>query len=338
MLGQTLLKLNRKQDALAQYRKAYDLDPNNASYQLALGRAYIESAQYNDAVRLFSSINESALNRQEVAALNQMKALALSKSGRGESAVAALRQAAAANPNDASVQYQYGAAALKSGDTDGAISALERAARLDPSSGDKQRLYIQALLLKGRQSSDASKRAIYGKAVTSARTLTSREASYDNLLLLGEAEIGAGQYDSAVGTLKQAMAKNAGDWLPSYYLGQVYTALQNYDAAESSLKGALGKTRDSSNQVRIWKQLGFVYEKQRDYGQAKVAYQRAGDNASVARVEKNQEISQYNAQVKEQNEQIEEMKREQQKIEEQLKQLPGGPPPPPPSSPPPPVR
>jgi tetratricopeptide (TPR) repeat protein len=141
------------------------------------------------------------------------------------------------------------------------------------------------------------------------------------VLSLGEAQLGAKKYSDAATTLRRAAQMNGNDWLPLYYLGQAQTALAQYQTAESTLRGGLSKA-SSENQRLVWKQLGFVYEKQKDFAQAKAAYQRIGDQAAVARVSENERIALENRLIEEQNLEIERLKQEAAELEAQMEDLP----------------
>jgi Flp pilus assembly protein TadD len=327
MLGQSLAKLKRNDEALTHLRKALELEPGNIGVQLALGKVYLEAGRFSDAAALLGKIDASSLPEAQQSALHQMLALALDKSGNTGQALAQLQQAARAKPNDASLQYQYGTAALRDGDLDDAIAALSKAAQLDSSDPAKQNAYAQALLRKGRSSTGQAKTQAYSKASSAAQKLVSADPSYDNLMLLAGAQLGAKQFDGALSTLDQAARKNPKDWLPLFYQGQAYTQKDQFGSAESTLKKALDKASPGKDQVTIWKQLGFVYEKQKSYSAAISAYQKAGDSAGVARVEENQKTAQFNQEVEAEAERIKAIEEEQEKLKKELEQLPGGPPP-----------
>ena len=327
MLGQTLAKLNRNQEAMSHLQKALELEPGNVGVQLALGKVYLSAGRYADAAGMLGKIDSSSLPAAQQTAVHQMMALALEKSGNFDSALDQLARAAKAKPNDADIQYQYGAAALRAGDGSGAVTALAKAVQLDPNDAAKQKTYAQALLRQGRTSQGAAKTGAYQKAAAAAQKVVGADASYENLLLLAGAQLGAKQYDGALSTLKQAAGKNPNDWLPLYYQGQALTQLSQFGTAESTLKQALGKASASADKVTVWKQLGFVYEKQKSYDQAVTAYKNAGDSASMARVEENRKTDQYNQQIEEENEKIRALAEEEERLKEELKQLPGGPPP-----------
>ena len=329
MLGQVLLKLKRNQEALTHLRKAYELNSGDPAIQIVLGRAYIELdvGRYADAAALLGKIDTSKLPKKQQAAVHQMLAKALEKSGDSDRAIDHLARAVQASPNDASLQYQYGTAVFKAGDTRTAVATLAKAVSLDPRDMAKQQTYAQALVKLGRQSTGSAKRTAYLKAASTAQKVVAANASYDNLMLLAGAQLGAKQYDGALSTLKRATSKRASDWLPQYYMGQAYTQKSQYRSAENSLEQALDKATSNKDKTTVWKQLGFVYEKQKRYEDAKGAYRRADDNPSIARVLENQKTEEYNRQVEADNRKIRELEEEQERIKRELAALPGGPPP-----------
>lgn len=326
MLGQVLLKQGKAAQALSALRRAYDLNPNEVAVQLPLAKAYLETDRYSDAANLLSSLDVSSLPEAQRGAVHQMLALAYKKTGQSELAFGSLAAAARINPQDAKVQFQYGTTALNVGDTDIAVSALEQATALS-TEPEFKKVYIQALIRAGREQRGDAKALAYRKATTAGKQLVDQQPTYDNYLLLGEAQLGAADYAEAIATFRKAAAQRSEHWLPHYYIGQAHTALESYESAEAALESALELTSEPDDEERIWKQLGFVYEKQKEYGEAMTAYQRADDQAGVERVRENAEIAAYNREVAEEAERIKELEEERKRLEEELKDLPGGPPP-----------
>jgi tetratricopeptide (TPR) repeat protein len=325
MLGQSLTQLNRSQDAVNAYRKAYDLNPNSVDFQFALANAFLAAKRYGDAAELYGRIQPSGLPAAHQAAFHKNRAIALEKSGRGDEAIGALRDTARTSPNDAAAQYAYGVAAYNGGDLNAAIPALAKAVQLQASPKHRE-AYVLALVRQARE--DGSKKSTnYTRAVEQAKALAAADASYSNLLMLGEVQLGAKQYQGAADSFQKAAAKKGNDWLAFYYLSQAQTALGQYAAAEAALAKALAANPSSQNEKRIYRQIGFVNEKLKNYDEAKVAYTRAGDQASVQRVQKNQEISQENQEIEAHNREIEQMRQEQEKLEQELRELEEGPPP-----------
>jgi len=322
MLGWSYLRLNKNNEAMAALQKAYDLDSANPAIQMRLGEAYISAGRYADAVGFLSKINAASLPKEQQGVLSQMRAVALTKSGQGDRAVEEFRKAIAANPNDASLHYQHGTTALNAGQLDTAVQSLEKAVQLDGSDVNKKLALAKAAIKAGRMNK-SNKSAYYSKAVSAASAAVNQSGTYDNIMLLGEAQLGAKNYVGASSTFQRAATSNANDWLPHYYIGTAQTATGSYSGAESALKTALSKSPSSSDQAKIWKALGFVYEKQKNYAEAKSAYQQGGDPAGVQRVQQNQETDKFNRDVDQENRKIQELEEEKRKLEEELKNLPG---------------
>jgi predicted Zn-dependent protease len=322
MLGRALLKSNRAPQAVTALRKAYDLNPNDLATQIFLGQAYLDAGRAGEAVQLLGRVNASSLPAAQQQAFSAIYSEALTKSGQGERAADELRKVAAAKPNDPDIQYQYGAMAFNAGDIAAAVGAFEKAYRLKSSDTKYAKAYINALVRAGRESNDNSS---YTRAIEPARALVSANGSYENLLLLGEVQLGAKQYDAAAATFGQAAARNASEWLPHFYAGQAHTASAKYAEAEAALKRGLGVATQSADKARIYRQLGFVYEKLRNFEQAKTAYRSAGDAGSVARIEENERIALHNEQAAEEERKAAEIRKKMEELKELQQQ--GAPPP-----------
>ncbi len=328
MLGWTYLKQNKGKEAVQHLRKAYDLNPEDANTQLRLGEAYVETGRHSDAVAFLSKIKVTSLPKDAQGYLAQLKAVALTKSGQADRAVSELKKSAEANPNNGDIWYQYGSTAYSTGDTATAISALAKAVQLDGGDLTKQKVYAQALVSQAaRMPKGSAKEGQYRKAASAAQKAVAGNASFDNLMLLGDAELGSKSYDNAIATYKRASAKNTNDWLPDFYVGQAFTAKGQYKSAESSLKTSLNRAKNAADQARVWKQLGFVYEKQRNFTEAITAYNRGGDSAGATRVAENRKTEEENKRIEAENTEIQRIKEEQAKIEAELKNLPGAAPP-----------
>jgi tetratricopeptide (TPR) repeat protein len=326
MLGMTYLRMKKGREAVESLKKAYELSPEDPSVQIYLGEAYMATGRYGDAAAFLSKVNTSSLDAKQQGYLARLRATALTKSGQTDRALAEYAKAVRANPNDADLQFQYGTTAYNAGDTNTAVSALAKAVQLDAGDVDKQKAYAQALIRQGRLTTGAAKTTAYQKAIAAAQKVVASNASYDNLLLLGGAQMGARKYDEAVATLKRAAAKNPSDWLPDYDIGRAYIGNGQFRSAESALKGALDKA-GAGDQKSIWKQLAYAYEKQQKLDDAILAYNRAGDAAGAARVTENRDTLKYNQAVEAEADEIRRLQEEQEEIRKQLEELPGGPPP-----------
>jgi tetratricopeptide (TPR) repeat protein len=324
MLGIALLKLDRHADALAALRKAYELKPAEVKYQLSLGQGYLAAKRYADAAQMLQKIDPASLPKGQQDEYHQMVAVALEKSGDSDAALGALKKVTETQPQSSDAWYRYGTAAFNSGDTATGVAALEKAVALDGQDPRKREALAKALVRQARETQGDRKKAIYDKAVRVADDVATAQPTYENLLLLGELQLGAAQYRESVATLAKAAAASADQWLPHYYSAQAHVLLGDYANAEASAQAALTRAK-GADQQRVWKQIGFAREKQKDYEGAKEAYLKGGDPQSAARVDENRRIASENQQIEAENQQIEEMEAERRRLEEELREL-GGPP------------
>jgi len=325
MLGQVLLKQKKNREALESLRKAYELDSEQVSYQMALSQAYLGNNRFSDAAQLLRRINVGSLPKSQQTIYYQMLGVALQQSGDDSGALDALKRVADASPNDSDAWYRYGTVAFNLGQTDNAVSALEKAVNLDGNDPDKRKAYAQALVRKARLTRGDGKRQVYARATVVADTLAKQQPTYDNLLFLGEVQLGAARYQDAVNTLRQAASKTSSDWHPHFYLSQAYTQLDQWDAVASAAQTALDRAQDAETRKRVWSQIGFAFEKQKRFDQSIDAYRKAGDQAGVDRVSENKRIASENEQIEEENARIKAMEEERKRLEEELRDL-GGPP------------
>jgi tetratricopeptide (TPR) repeat protein len=327
MLGQVLLQQKKNKEALEHLKRAYELKPDDVSYQYALGQAYLQNGRYSEAAQMLRKINPASLPKDKQANYHELLAAALERSGDSGAALTALKRAAEAEPNDSDAWYAYGIAAFNAGDTAAGVTALEKAARLDSGDVAKHQAYAKALIRYGReQKTSAAKEAAYSKAVAAAQKVAAANGSYDNLLLVAEAQLGAKQYSDAVQSLNRATARNGNDWLAHYYLAQALASdkVRQYSQAESAARQALGKAGSEADKRRAWAQIGYVNEKLKSYDDAVLAYRNAGDAGAAQRVEENKRIAAENQRIEAENDEIRRLEEERRKLEEELKELPGG--------------
>lgn len=324
MLGQVLLKQEKSKEALEHLKRAYELKPDDISYQYALGQAYLRTGRYSESAQILKKINPASLPKAQQANYQKVLGAALSQAGDDSGALDAMRKAAQASPQDSDAWYNYGTAAFNAGDTPAGVAALEKAVGLDSGDANKQGAYAKALIRLGREKRGDAKTDAYRKAVRAAQAVVTKDGAYDNLLLLAEAQLGAKDYGSAVTTLDRATKKPGAGWLAHYYLSQAYTSEDKFGPAASAAREALGMATRDADKKRVWSQIGFVNEKLKNYDEAIVAYQNAGEPGGVSRVQENKRIGQENARIEAENAEIRQLEEERRQLEEELKKLPGG--------------
>ena len=251
MLGLSYAQLERKEEALHHLRKAYDLNPNDLSIKVALGRAYHTTRRHSDSSELLETVDPDELPAGKRAAFHLMRGLVR----------------------------------LGLDQEDGAVRDLAMASELTPGDPDTKRAYIAALIRRARSAADEeTARPSFELAIALASELVDSAGSYDNLMLKIEAELGAGRYTNAIDTGQRALAAKGGDWLAHYYLGQAYASNGQFREAEAHLEDAATAATDPGDKQRAWRQLGLTLEKQGELDRAIAAYQNADDDESVERL------------------------------------------------------
>lgn len=319
MLGASLQRLGRKEEALGHLRKAYDLNPNDVATKFELGKAYLAVRKYREVTELMANTDVSAMQPAQKAAFYQIRGEAYLRTDNVDAAMADFSNLAKAMPKDSNVQYSLATVALKADQLDVALAALSEAVRLDPADKDKKKAYANALLKQGRSTPDKeAKKQAYRKAAEVAGQMVAADPSFDNLMLKMSAELGAGSYAEAARTGEAARAKNSKDWLVLFYLGQSYTMSDQFDKSVAPLQEAL-KLAPEADKKKIHQQLGFNYERQKKYPEAIAAYKAAGDSSAVARVETNQKTALENLDIEKRNAEVEELARKQRELDEAIK-------------------
>lgn len=323
MLGLSLMSARRAAEAVAPFEKALELKGENPADRLYLGRAQHLSGKHREAISTLSQLNIGSLPPKNQSQIYQMRGASYAQLGNTGSAAADLGRVADLNSSDAGARFEYGRMLHNDAQLDPAIAAYERAVSMDGSQTEWKKVLVNALKLKGRSTPGSAKVGVYRKAEDYARSLVGSSASYDNLLLLGEVQLGAKSYDSAASTFQQGISKRSNDWHAHFYLGQAYGSLERYSDAEGPLNTALPLASAEADKRQILDYLGFVLSKQNKYEPAISAYERAGNAGGAARVRENQQIAQENREADEFNETIAELERQRDALREQLEEVPG---------------
>ena len=322
MLGRSFINGRRASDAVAPFQKALQMKADDVASRVYLGQAFFQAGKPRECIDTLNELDIGGLQKDAQIQVYQMRSASHARLGNTGSAAADLGKVADLKPDDARARFDYGSMLNTDAQLDPAIRNFERAVSMDGSQMEWKEALVNALKVKGRRSSGSIKTAAYSRAEEAARSLVGASPAYDNLLLLGEVQLGGKNYESAASTFRQAISKKADDWHAHYYLGQSYGALERWSDAEAPLNTGL-QFADGVEEARIWKYLGFVFEKQKKFAESIEAYEKGGDSAGVTRVSENQRIQQENQAADEHNKNIEELERTRDELIKQLGELPG---------------
>ena len=205
MLGLCQRSLGNLSPALASLRRAVELDPANASYKVGLGQALLQADRYQDAYTTLKGIDVGSIDAKHRSGYALLFAQAATKTNRPGEAIQILNTQTRADGNNAGLYQALGAAQSAAGDDAKAYAAYKRAFELEPSNASGRNA-VKAGIQAARRASGSQKDQIYSGAAQIAEQLAASEPSFDHKLLAGEAWLGAGQYQKALGWFDQAKA------------------------------------------------------------------------------------------------------------------------------------
>jgi tetratricopeptide (TPR) repeat protein len=288
MLGLCQRSQNNLSAALGNLRKAVELDAANEKpdprYSIALGQALIQAKQYNDAYSSLKALNFSSLPASYRSSYALLFAQAANKTNRAGEAVNVLNAQVRADSSNAGLYQALGVAQDDLGDDKAAYTAFKRAYELDSKDETSGRYAVRAATGVARRTTSSSEKSrYYTDAATIAEKLAKSDPKFEHNLLAGESWLGAQQYSKALGWFEKAKAQQSRNALVYYYIGQSYTSLGQYTNALSSLQQALELGSGNADlRKKIYNQMGYVHEKNRDFMKAKQAYSEAGNRSKAA--------------------------------------------------------
>jgi len=289
MLGLCQLKDGSLSAANGNLRKAVELDAAaetpNPMYAIALAGGLNQAKQYQEAYNALKPFGFSSLpaNYRTNYALNF--AHAANKTNRSGEAVNILNAQTRADSSNASLYQALGVAQSNLNDDKAAFAAFKRAYELGRSTQSKKssgEAAIRSGISAARRGPASDKTRTYTAVAGIAESLANSTGDFNHYLYAGEAWLGAKQYQKALSWFEKAKAKKGRNALVHYYIGQSYTSLGQYSNALSALQQSLSNNDDPDLRKKIYNQMGYVHEKNRDFAKAKAAYLEAGNSRQAS--------------------------------------------------------
>lgn len=132
-LGNFYLLARNAEDAIHQFKNAARLAPDNAEPHIGLARAYMQNRQIDQAIVEYKEATRLEPNQAEYA---YKLGIAYYSRGRDDDAIAAFRQGVKADPKHAACHRQLGALLGLKGDTEAQINEEKKAIELAPNDSD----------------------------------------------------------------------------------------------------------------------------------------------------------------------------------------------------------
>jgi tetratricopeptide (TPR) repeat protein len=296
MLGLCQRSLGNISPALASLQKAVELDPANASYKIGLGQVQMQANRFQDAYSTLKGVDIGSVDAKLRSTYAATFAQAAARSDRADEAILVLTNQLKADPSNPRLHQALGVAYSAVSDDAKAFASFKRAYELDPSDESSARNVVTSGIAAARRAGGAQKDQFYTESGRFAEQLANSQPTFDHKLLAGEAWLGAGEYQKALGWFDQAKAAQPQNALVHFYHAQCNTSLNRLDAAIDDLQAALNIGATGKLRTQIYNQMGYVYDKKTDYERAATAYRDAGDSGKVAEMQQKASAKAQNVQ------------------------------------------
>jgi tetratricopeptide (TPR) repeat protein len=259
-LGEVLLKKGSVNEAIAQFQKALQIEPDFAEARNNLGNALLRKGSLDEAIAHY----QRALQiKPDYAEARNNLGNALLQKGKVDEAIAYYQRALQIKPDSAEAHNNLGEALLKKGNVDEAISHYQRALQIKPDNVEAQYNLGNALLQKGSVDEAI---AHYQRALQIKPDCV--EASYN----LGNVLLQKGKVDEAISHYQRALETDANFAEAHNNLGNALFQRGKVDEAIAHFQKALQIKPDYAEASY---NLGEALLKKGSVGEAISHYQRA---------------------------------------------------------------
>jgi tetratricopeptide (TPR) repeat protein len=259
-LGNALAKRGNKSQAIAEYRKALQINPGYKVAHYNLGIALSDSGKTDEAVAEYRVALRLDPNYAE--AHNNL-GVALMADNEREDAVVEYSKALAVEPDYAEARYNLGNALLQAGNVDAAITQYRQALEVTPKDARILNNLGIALSIKG---DDKGALAQYRKALAANPDFV--DAHFD----LGVALVKDNRLDEAATEYRQALKLNPNYAKARFGLGKVLLRKGDLEAALACFQKPAAINPPT---VAIWLNLGDDLLRHEDVEEAIICYRQA---------------------------------------------------------------
>jgi protein O-mannosyl-transferase len=226
-LGNVLLQNGRVDEAVTHFRKAMEIQPDDAGIHNNLGNALLRKGQvveaigqYEEALRLRPDFAEAHYNLGSV----------LLQKGRVDEAITHFQKAVEIQPDDAGIHISLGNALLQKGRVDEAITHFQKAVEIQPDDAGTHNNLGNALYQKGQ----------VDKAVTHYRKALEIQPGYAEARNnFGNTLLQKGQLDEAIAQFQRVLEIQPGFAMAHYNLGTAFLRNGQLDGAIAHYQRAL---------------------------------------------------------------------------------------------------
>ncbi|WP_321473949.1 tetratricopeptide repeat protein [uncultured Paludibaculum sp.] len=230
--GTTLLRLERREDALREWQAALVVQPNNYKLMQIMSVEYANGYYYKDACE----VGRRAVAVHGDAPEPWLVAIKACFEGRDPETLALTKQAAERFPESARTNFEYGFQLQKAGLRDESLPYLQKAMKQDPSYEEPFYFYGNLMVTDER----------YDDAVGPLRTALRLRPDYVSACVaLAKALMGLEKNEEAKAALESCARMNPKHPQPHLFLSQVYFRLGNAEQATAEKELSLRLRREN---------------------------------------------------------------------------------------------
>ncbi len=323
MLGQVRLKAGKGAEAIAPLRRALELTPEDPGTFYALGHAFSQARDFASLSGLFAGRDLAPFPAKQRHSLLLLRAQAAQSEQKWTQAHGDLEEALSLAPEDAEAHTQMGKVAAQLERLEEAQASFARALELDPEHPRALAGSVRTRVTLAGRSTDGRTEA-FAAIRQDATRLVAQDPTTTNQLLLAETLLGSGLFAEAETRLAAAIQDEPKSWMLRLKLARAAIGLEDWEQATQELDAALALEPDRAGEARIWRQTGFVHEKEHRLDAAEAAYTKAGADDLVARIQKTREIMLHNKKLDAEEQRLAQLQREKDRLQAQLDSLDAG--------------
>jgi tetratricopeptide (TPR) repeat protein len=312
MLGLCYLYLNDFEKASEALKKATQLKPEEGDAAYKYLTVLMKQKKYSEAYTFVKNYREGNIPTEVRGDYYKLSGLASLKEKDFSLAADFLQKAEALVDGD-EVPYYLGISAIQTQNYDLAIQSFQKAITRNPKNIDAITYKIKATIEKGRASDNQNEKIkYYNMALQDSSKLLKEKENFENYLLAGEAALGAQKYEDALNFLEKAKTFNKNDGYVYLYIGQAQSSLEKNQEAINSLSQAAILLPEDKKRI-AYNQIGFIYEKIKDFDKAIEFYKKTNNEKKIKEVEEKKKIEAENKKADEALKEYEKKKAEQEK-------------------------
>ncbi len=257
--------------AIAEFKEVLRIDKNDFRASYSLAKLYSTSGDYDNAIRYFQEFIRQRPDSD--IGYQELAELYLEK-GKTEEAIASLKQALERNPRSQRAIRRLKELFQKSNNPEGLLEVYRKIVQSDPENLEARR-ELAKQLIELQQYEEA--------AVHLEAAVNSDPADYDASVQLGRVYLYLRKPQQALDILKEAQKNNPTALEVKFWLGLAHEELGDTDAAVAELESLLEATRreggnynqgERENRMLILRQVGIIYLRTGDTAKAVNAFTR----------------------------------------------------------------